>query len=398
MKGWVYIITNKSMPNLVKVGFTTKDDSESRAKELNHTNNPHPYVVEYEALVNTARSVEQKAHALLKKYHENKEWFRCDIATAIIAIRQAANNSIIAENNKNQQRQEIEKEIAQRKKEEDIEKQLISEEKRIRELYKQKIEQQFPFLAETNNLSLFFWIGGEFLVFIAIISLFSDVSWTKFFISIFLAYITGGYLAEYFVENQKKSPAYLSLIKKMEEELARVREQNIKCPECAMNIRFDRKMELLDTEAKWNCPHCKSLIISPYSPNYKPASIPRTNNVVVQEQTAENSGCLAPIFLYLVFSFPILYLFFSSSNSPTTPVAVPTRADNSFVQPPMLKQETTLTPSPKNTHRKSQNTSKHRKKNTKHKKAKQSVSSSDLRFCLELPSDEAIARCVENNR
>ena len=99
MKGWIYIITNKAMPDLLKVGFSTKDP-ESRANELHTTGVPHRYVVEYDVLVDEPRIIEQKAHKLLKAHHENKEWFRCDINTAIIAIRQAANNSIILESNK----------------------------------------------------------------------------------------------------------------------------------------------------------------------------------------------------------------------------------------------------------------------------------------------------------
>lgn len=50
MRGWVYVMSNRSMPNLVKVGFSSKDP-ELRAKELAHTGTPHPYVVDYEALV-----------------------------------------------------------------------------------------------------------------------------------------------------------------------------------------------------------------------------------------------------------------------------------------------------------------------------------------------------------
>ncbi len=99
MKGWVYILSNKAMPNLVKVGFSTKDP-ELRANELHTTGVPYRFVVEYDALVNEPRDVEQKTHVLLKAYHENKEWFRCDIATAIIAIRQATNGTIILESNK----------------------------------------------------------------------------------------------------------------------------------------------------------------------------------------------------------------------------------------------------------------------------------------------------------
>lgn len=96
MKGWVYIITNKSMPDLVKVGYTTKDP-EKRANELYSTGVPHRYVVEYEALVDNPYRIEQKAHKLLKDYIENKEWFRCNIIRAVAAIRQAANNAIMLE-------------------------------------------------------------------------------------------------------------------------------------------------------------------------------------------------------------------------------------------------------------------------------------------------------------
>jgi len=36
MKGWVYVISNKAMSGLVKVGYSTKDP-ELRAAELSHT-------------------------------------------------------------------------------------------------------------------------------------------------------------------------------------------------------------------------------------------------------------------------------------------------------------------------------------------------------------------------
>lgn len=101
MKGWVYIFTNKAMPRLLKVGFSTKDP-ESRAKELHTTGVPHRFVVEYDILVHEPYVVEQKTHKLLKAHHESKEWFRCDITTAINAIRQAANSSIIHETIKNE--------------------------------------------------------------------------------------------------------------------------------------------------------------------------------------------------------------------------------------------------------------------------------------------------------
>jgi hypothetical protein len=85
MKGWVYVISNKGLPDLVKVGFSTKDP-ELRAKGLNHTGSPHPYLVDYESLVEEPYQVEQKTHKVLSEYREGKEWFRCSAEVAIAAI------------------------------------------------------------------------------------------------------------------------------------------------------------------------------------------------------------------------------------------------------------------------------------------------------------------------
>ena len=96
MKGWVYVISNKAMPNLIKVGFSTKDP-ELRALELNNTGNPFPYKVEYDILVYEPRRLEQAAHSLLKGYHENKEWFNCSIEIAITAIRKVSVGEVLLE-------------------------------------------------------------------------------------------------------------------------------------------------------------------------------------------------------------------------------------------------------------------------------------------------------------
>ncbi|MFI3188453.1 hypothetical protein BCS42_04710 [Crenothrix sp. D3] len=96
MRGWVYIITTKSMPNLLKVGFSTKDP-ELRAVELNNTGNPQSYEVRYDVLVNEPKDIEKKAHSILQNYHAKKEWFNCSIEIAITAIRRAATGNILLE-------------------------------------------------------------------------------------------------------------------------------------------------------------------------------------------------------------------------------------------------------------------------------------------------------------
>lgn len=97
MRGWVYIITNKAMPDLLKVGFTLKDP-DLRAVELGHTGSPHPYVVEYEMMVRNPKDIEQRIHSTLQHVREGKEWFRCSLADAIKAIRIIVGADSILEN------------------------------------------------------------------------------------------------------------------------------------------------------------------------------------------------------------------------------------------------------------------------------------------------------------
>lgn len=86
MRGWVYVLSNKSMPGLVKIGFSTKDP-ELRAVELRSTGNPSAYDVEYDVLVDEPRTIEQNIHRQLAVAREGREWFRLTAAAAIIEIK-----------------------------------------------------------------------------------------------------------------------------------------------------------------------------------------------------------------------------------------------------------------------------------------------------------------------
>ncbi|HBK82066.1 MAG TPA: hypothetical protein DDZ41_00460, partial [Flavobacterium sp.] len=98
MKGWVYIITNKSgYPDLVKVGYS-RQDPELRVKSLS-AGQPYECTSEYECLVHNPSRIEKEAHKLLSPKHEGGEWFRCSIEEAVIAIKNVANSSIITEIN-----------------------------------------------------------------------------------------------------------------------------------------------------------------------------------------------------------------------------------------------------------------------------------------------------------
>jgi hypothetical protein len=101
MDGYVYVISNKAMPGLVKVGFTTRTPEE-RASELDGSHSPYPPVVEYSAKVTDARAVEQDAHKQLKAVCAGKEWFRCKPERAIAAIKEAAGESLRQERSRAQ--------------------------------------------------------------------------------------------------------------------------------------------------------------------------------------------------------------------------------------------------------------------------------------------------------
>lgn len=98
LRGWVYVITNKSLPGLVKIGFSSKDPS-LRARQFDEAALPHPYEVVYDILVANPFQMEQTIHRYLKSagLHEKKEWFRCSESEAIDVIRRIADNKHITE-------------------------------------------------------------------------------------------------------------------------------------------------------------------------------------------------------------------------------------------------------------------------------------------------------------
>ena len=90
--GWVYVLSNPSIPNKVKVGWT-KNRPESRAKELQSTGVPTPFKVETAMLfAKKAEQIEHKTHDILSRNRvsSNREWFDCDASIAAGSILKAA--------------------------------------------------------------------------------------------------------------------------------------------------------------------------------------------------------------------------------------------------------------------------------------------------------------------
>lgn len=91
-QGYVYILSNPSLPGLVKIGQTSRSPEE-RARELSkNTSIPENFVVEFEICTSDRVELEKDAHRQLSSYRVNarREFFRVEIEKAAQLLRQAA--------------------------------------------------------------------------------------------------------------------------------------------------------------------------------------------------------------------------------------------------------------------------------------------------------------------
>jgi hypothetical protein len=84
----VYILTNQSMPDTIKVGIT--DNLDRRVRELDNTSTPLPFECYYAVEVENASAIEKKIHEGLddKRVRQNREFFNAtpEQAKAILEI------------------------------------------------------------------------------------------------------------------------------------------------------------------------------------------------------------------------------------------------------------------------------------------------------------------------
>ena len=69
----VYILTNQSMPNLIKIGYTSRNDLNERIKELYSTGVPTPFECYYACQVEDGKRIEQILHILFKEDRVNNK-------------------------------------------------------------------------------------------------------------------------------------------------------------------------------------------------------------------------------------------------------------------------------------------------------------------------------------
>ena len=84
--GFLYCLTNASMPDIVKIGMTLHDTPEERARELSHvTGVPTPFCVAISKRIVHPRAKETAVHELLTtlgfRVNDKREFFRCSLNT-----------------------------------------------------------------------------------------------------------------------------------------------------------------------------------------------------------------------------------------------------------------------------------------------------------------------------
>lgn len=92
-QGYIYVLANSAMPNVVKVGKTSRQPS-LRAQELSGvTGVPTPFIVVYEKQFNDCDSAESFLHELLSikgyRVSANREFFNAPVNEVIEAVLQA---------------------------------------------------------------------------------------------------------------------------------------------------------------------------------------------------------------------------------------------------------------------------------------------------------------------
>ena len=265
------MMSNKSMPGLVKVGFSTKDP-DLRAQGLNHTGTPHPYVVDYEALVQNPYEVEQRTHVQLLDYSEGKEWFRCPAEVAIAAIKYVVSDNILHENFRKADRA-----VVEAKRQNDRSAAEHARLEREREANAQRaIDERVSSVRERHELAMRaqiverpfwqYWLAGSVVALLALAVLAPNMKEGvgTFLLIAFLGAVVGFFIQAGSADRQKKKPEYRALEESLEREVAGILNPRANCPSCSGTVTFDAlKLALSERATVWQCPKCKSTVRAP---------------------------------------------------------------------------------------------------------------------------------------
>lgn len=225
MKGWIYIISNKAMPALIKVGYTMKDPA-LRANELDNTGAPHPYVVEYEALLEDPQKLELLVHQELQAHREGKEWFRCGIEFAVLTIRRLAEDRLITDSLKRvaaeavQKAQETDQGLRLRRE------QFRDEEQKLIAKYEELMRLQVPEQTFGDRYLICFGITLPFILFPAWLIFPPTANPLPVMVAgAVIPFIAAIASKDFFERRRQRSKEYRSLLDRRKDELAELQKR-----------------------------------------------------------------------------------------------------------------------------------------------------------------------------
>ena len=154
--GYVYVLTNPSMPGLVKVGKTTTTPNQ-RMSELHSTGVPTPFELECSISIKNCHDAERAAHKVLNYCREsnNREFFRISANQAIEKILEVVDECVIVDFRDAYGIKKIEEEVQRRKKikeNEEVRKKVEIEKKRKEQETTRK-NKQILILKRLNELN-----------------------------------------------------------------------------------------------------------------------------------------------------------------------------------------------------------------------------------------------------
>ena len=95
----VYVLTNKAMPGMVKIGFTRHEDIQTRVDELYTTGVPLAFTIEWACRTKNAAEAERALHKAFKhtRVNESREFFSIEPEQAIEILKLLNAENIMAE-------------------------------------------------------------------------------------------------------------------------------------------------------------------------------------------------------------------------------------------------------------------------------------------------------------
>jgi hypothetical protein len=86
-KGYIYVLSNESMPGVVKIGKSTRG-GKHRAREIYQTGVPTPFSLEFEMMFDDSDSGEVRVHDALsnERVSSTREFFKVEVRDAVVAV------------------------------------------------------------------------------------------------------------------------------------------------------------------------------------------------------------------------------------------------------------------------------------------------------------------------